>query len=118
MPSALQAERKRGWTDEMEAELEHLIIQQTKGDAGVTEDRIAWQVIRALSTTMGHLSKDAIRKKGKRMLQEKAEDAKALADGKEVGDRANVCMRGQQLAAPIRCDTPSLTCSGPPAACP
>ena len=77
-------ERKRGWSSEMEAELEHLIRQQTKGDTGVTEDRIAWQVIRALSTTMGHLSKDAIRKKGKRMLQERDEDAKALAAGEEV----------------------------------
>ena len=85
LTSLQDRERKRGWTDEMEAELEHLIVQQTKGDAGVTEDRIAWQVIRALSTTMSHLSKDAIRKKGKRMLQEKAEDAEALAAGKEVG---------------------------------
>jgi len=60
---------RRGWTKEMEMELYALLQQQTKGVPGVTEDRIAWQVIRAVSETMSHLSKDAIRKKGKRMLQ-------------------------------------------------
>jgi hypothetical protein len=52
---------RRGWTPEMESELYRLLQQQTKGVPGVSEDRIAWQVIRAVSETMSHLSKDAIR---------------------------------------------------------
>lgn len=71
----------------MELELERLIKQQTKGDIGVTEDRIAWQVIRAVSTTMGHLSKDAIRKKGKRMMQQHSDDARAIAAGEQLKRR-------------------------------
>eukprot|EP00951_Prasinocladus_malaysianus_P002712 scaffold19272_cov50-Prasinocladus_malaysianus.AAC.2 len=66
----------------MEAELASLLHEQTKGEV-VSEDRIQWQVIRALSKTMGHLSKDAIRKKGKRMLlRQEAQQTSMLEQAK------------------------------------
>ena len=77
----------------MEAELEALIKQQIKGEEPVSEDRIAWQVIRALSTTMGHLSKDAIRKKGKRMLSHKETSKKSLPAGEAAEGAAAKRMR-------------------------
>eukprot|EP00191_Tetraselmis_sp_GSL018_P024668 CAMPEP_0177626740 /NCGR_PEP_ID=MMETSP0419_2-20121207/30821_1 /TAXON_ID=582737 /ORGANISM="Tetraselmis sp., Strain GSL018" /LENGTH=253 /DNA_ID=CAMNT_0019127827 /DNA_START=284 /DNA_END=1042 /DNA_ORIENTATION=+ len=67
LASGLFQERKR-WTREMEDELEELLIAHTKGPDGLAEDRFTWQAIQAASKTMKHLSREAIRKKAKRML--------------------------------------------------